>query len=131
MNKETRGEILLDAIYDEVDQRLNPNQEECWYCGGEGYTYDCIDGCCIDAESGCEDCAEPCIECRIYKRDRARAIREEVIKSDDVDIARAWLKSVGRWRDNITNEQIRTQLAAERGKLLTAATPAPDSEEGT
>ena len=131
MSKETRGEILLDAIYDEIDQALNPDQEDCWYCNGEGYTYDCIDGCCIDAESGCEDCARPCMECMIYKRKRNRAIREEVIKSDDVDIARAWLKSIGRWRDDITDEQIRTQLAAEREKLLTAAIPAPDSEEGT
>ncbi len=31
-----RGTILLDAIYDDVDQRLNPDNEECWHCGGEG-----------------------------------------------------------------------------------------------
>ena len=28
-----RGTILLDAIYDDVDQRLNPDNEECWHCG--------------------------------------------------------------------------------------------------
>ncbi len=89
-----RGEVLLGLIYDEVDQRLNPNNDECWYCGGEGATYDCIDGCCIDAESGCPDCYRPCIECRINKAMRAKAVREEVIKANDPEIAVAWLKDV-------------------------------------
>lgn len=37
--------------------------EECGNCGGEGYTYLCIDGCCVDAEEGCEICARRCDWC--------------------------------------------------------------------
>src|SRR6185437_1127601 len=122
MNKETRGEVLLDAIYDEIDQALNPSGEDCPECGGDGYTYHCFEEwACFDPEGGCSECARRCLWCAELNRDRLKAVREEVIKSDDVDIARAWLKSIGRWRDNITDEQIRTQLAAKREKLLTAA----------
>lgn len=106
------GEALLNAIYDEVDHRLNPDGDECWNCGGNGYTYDCIDGCCEDAESGCELCSRPCPECRIYKAARAKAVREEVIKSGDTDIAIAWLKEIGRWRDDITHERVAYELKA-------------------
>ena len=113
----TRGEVLLDLIYDEVDQRLNPDGEECSHCGGEGATYDCIDGCCVDAESGCSDCERPCLECKLYAGRRARAVREEVIKANDVDVAAAWLKSIKRWRDGITEDQIRAELVAAAEKL--------------
>ena len=109
-----RGERLLEAIYDEVDQRLNPNNEECWHCGGEGETYDCIDGCCVDAESGCADCARQCPECRINAGARAKAIRIEVIKSDDIAIAVAWLKEIGRWNDSITLDQVRAAIQEEK-----------------
>lgn len=117
MGEIDRGDVLLDAIYDEVDQRLNPDNEECWHCGGEGETYDCFDGCCIDAELGCPDCARPCLECRLYAGRRAKAIREEVIKSGDLDIAIAWLKSIGRWREGITPDQVRQQLEVAKAKL--------------
>lgn len=112
-----RGERVLEAIYDEVDQRLNPDNEECWHCGGEGETYDCIDGCCVDAESGCADCARPCPECRIHAGARAKAIRIEVVKSDDVAVAVAWLKSQSRWNDTITLDQVRDEMAKARAKL--------------
>lgn len=108
----SHGEILLDMIFDEADQHLNPNGEECWHCGGEGATYDCIDGCCEDAESGCEKCERPCIECKLYAGRRAKFVHEEVIRSNDVRIATAWLKNIGRWHDGITEEQIKEQLAA-------------------
>jgi len=117
LHERTRGEVLLDMIYDEVDQRLNPNQEECWHCGGEGATYDCIDGCCVDAESGCEDCERPCIECKINAAQRAKAVREEVIKANDTEIAVAWLKHIGRWRDGITDEQIKAELTKAASAL--------------
>lgn len=107
-----RGEIVLDLIYDEVDRRLNPDMEECWHCGGEGETYDCIDGCCDDAESGCPDCARSCLECRLYAGRRAKAIREEVITSGSVEVAVAWLKSIGRWRDDIPLERVQSELEA-------------------
>jgi hypothetical protein len=70
-----KGERILDVIYDEVDGRLNPDGEECWYCGGEGETYDCIDGCCLDAERGCPDCARRCLECFLYAGRRHRQAR--------------------------------------------------------
>jgi hypothetical protein len=108
----TRGERILDYIYDDVDRELNPNQEDCWHCGGEGYTFDCFDGCCLDADVGCEECSRECVECKIYAGKRAKAIREEVIKTNDVEVAIAWLKSIGRWRDGITEEQVKTELAA-------------------
>ena len=133
----TRGELLLDAIYDDVDQRLNPSGDECPECGGEGYTYDCFDGCCVDAESGCGDCERRCMECARYKHARLKAIREEVIKSNDVEIAVAWLKSVGRWRNGITNEQVKAELAdaasalarteSERDAIRPGASPEPAS----
>lgn len=28
-----RGELILTAIYDDVNHWLNPNGEECWHCG--------------------------------------------------------------------------------------------------
>lgn len=105
-----RGEILLDMIYDEVNQRLNPDGEECWHCGGEGETWDCIDGCCVDQDIGCPLCRRDCIECKLYAGRRAKAVREEVIKSNDVGIATAWLKSIGRWSDGITEDQIKAEL---------------------
>lgn len=112
-----RGERILEAIYDEVDNRLNPDREECWHCGGEGETHDCIDGCCLDAESGCPDCSRPCPECRINAGIRAKAIRIEVVKSDDVAVAVAWLKEKGRWNDSITLDQVREEIAKARAKL--------------
>lgn len=112
-----RGERILVCIYDEVDNRLNPNHEECWHCGGDGETYDCIDGCCIDAESGCDLCARPCLECKLYAGRRAKAVREEVVKSGDIAVAVAWLKEKGRWNDSITVDQVRAEIEKARAKL--------------
>jgi hypothetical protein len=123
-----RGERILEVIEDEVIQRLNPSGEDCWYCGGEGATYDCIDGCCADPESGCEMCARSCAECRIFERDRLKAVREEVVKSGDIDTAIAWLKSIGRWRDNITRDQVREELEIAVAKLAPPA--AEDQAKG-
>lgn len=41
--------------------------EECGQCGGEGYTYDCIDGCCLHAEEGCDLCESRCDFCNPFK----------------------------------------------------------------
>ena len=49
---EDRAIRILDAMYDEIHFELNPSDEECFACGGEGETYDWIDGFCEDAESG-------------------------------------------------------------------------------
>jgi hypothetical protein len=117
---EARAEALLAAIYEDVDQRLNPGNDECWNCGGEGEICDCIDGLCEDAESGCADCARPCAECRINAGLRAKAVREEVIKFGDLDVAVAWLKSIGRWRDDITLDQVRQEMDEARAALSKA-----------
>ena len=111
---EGRAEALFDFLVEEVDRHLNPNNDECWHCGGDGYVADCFDGLCADAESGCEDCTRRCPECAINAGQRAKAIREEVINTGDVDVAREWLKSVGRWHDGITPEQISEQLSSAR-----------------
>jgi hypothetical protein len=108
-----RADIMLGAIYDDVDRRLNPNGDECWHCGGEGETSDCFEEfACIDPEGGCEDCRRPCPECRIHAGNRAKAVREEVIKLADVDVAIAWLKSIGRWHSGVTREQVEQELSA-------------------
>src|SRR6185437_1779996 len=104
-SRAARGERILDYIFDDVDRTLNPDQEDCWHCGGEGYIVDCFDGCCMDADVGCEQCTSRCPECRIFEAKRKRMIREEVIKSNDVDVAVAWLKYTNRWHDDITEDQ--------------------------
>lgn len=107
-----RAEQLLAFIYDEVIQRLNPNGDDCWNCGGEETVHDCIDGCCEDSEIGCDDCTHECTECAIFKGRVAKAVRMEVIKSNDPDLAIAWLKDIGRWREDIPREQVIAQLSA-------------------
>lgn len=38
---------------------------ECWQCNGEGEVVGtCWDGCCVDAEEGCEICNHTCDVCR-------------------------------------------------------------------
>lgn len=39
--------------------------DECPNCGGAGFVYDCIDGFCEDAESGCDLCERACDWCTI------------------------------------------------------------------
>ena len=112
-----RAKVLFGLLVDDVDRRMNPNDDECWHCGGEGYVADCFDGFCVDAEGGCEECTRRCPECARYSYNRLKAIREEVIKSGDVDIAREWLRSVGRWSDDISTEQITQHLEDARVAL--------------
>lgn len=42
--------------------------EDCGNCGGEGYVFDCIDGCCEDAEVGCDLCTRRCDWCNAPKK---------------------------------------------------------------
>ncbi|HXF55665.1 MAG TPA: hypothetical protein VNK52_16245 [Hyphomicrobiaceae bacterium] len=122
-NNTKRGALLLDAIHDDVHRRLNPDDEDCWNCGGEGYVHDCFDGFCASAEDGCEDCTQPCPECVDYKRQFAKAVREEVIKCGSIDVAIAWLKSIGRWSDDVTPDRVQTELAAALSLLSKAPAP--------
>lgn len=39
------------------------DDDGCPICGGEGFIFDCFDGCCEDADVGCDDCTRPC-ECQ-------------------------------------------------------------------
>lgn len=39
----------------------------CGNCDGEGWTYHCIDGCCENAEDGCDLCARRCDWCNPLK----------------------------------------------------------------
>jgi hypothetical protein len=111
------GERALDMIWDDVRSRLNPDGEECPTCGGDGVVFDCFDGFCLDAEVGCEDCTQVCAECKRFRRRLEAEVWAAVIEADSIPIAKAWLKSVHRWRDDITDEQIKTELAKEKDKL--------------
>lgn len=124
------GAAAYDALVDDINHELNPSNEECWHCGGEGYTYDCIDGCCVDAESGCEDCALRCRECAVREHERLKAIREAVIKTNNVDIAIAWLMSIGRWRAGITREHVQKQLDDANTALAALTAPRPSPSGG-
>jgi hypothetical protein len=109
-----RGEVLLEFIEDEVRQRLNPDNEDCWHCGGEGETFDCIDGCCLDADSGCELCKRDCLECRINEITFKKSVRIEVLRTLDIDIAIAWLKSRDKWSDGLTRHDVLLNLHSGR-----------------
>lgn len=52
--------------YDDYDT------DDCWYCGGDGFVFECFDGFCLDADVGCDDCTRECPECRL----RARSVRQ-------------------------------------------------------
>lgn len=43
------------------------DEDDCPNCGGEGVIYDCLDGFCEDAESGCELCERRCDWCSPVK----------------------------------------------------------------
>lgn len=47
----------------ERGEPIDLDDGDCPYCGGEGYTFDCFDGCCLDADIGCDDCTRPCSMC--------------------------------------------------------------------
>jgi len=34
--------------------------DECPICGGEGFVFECFDGCCADCDIGCDDCTRLC-----------------------------------------------------------------------
>lgn len=39
--------------------------DECPHCGGEGFVFECFDGCCEDCDVGCDLCTKPCSECSV------------------------------------------------------------------
>jgi hypothetical protein len=54
---------IAPVEYDEPDDPW-----DCYQCGGEGFVWSCVDGFCVDAEEGCDDCTRPCPECARRKR---------------------------------------------------------------
>lgn len=41
------------------------DDDQCWQCHGEGFTYDCFEEwACVDPESGCDLCTSRCDVCR-------------------------------------------------------------------
>jgi hypothetical protein len=46
---------------------------ECPICGGEGFTFDCFDDCCADADIGCDDCT---MLCSCQKRQASPELQE-------------------------------------------------------
>lgn len=110
----SKENFLLNAIYDDAHRELNPNDDECWHCGGEGYTYDCIDGCCEDAEAGCEDCARRCIECATFEASVERYVRVQVLRAMDIPLARAWLERKRPSKAGVPDNKILANLHAGR-----------------
>lgn len=65
-----------ESHMDDYDQ-----DDDCANCGGGGYVYDCFDGFCEDAESGCDDCARRCDWCNrpTKKQTEDRAALGEIL----------------------------------------------------
>ena len=47
----------------QAPEELADDDDICWNCGGDGFTWECFDGCCVDSEIGCDDCTQPCEIC--------------------------------------------------------------------
>lgn len=58
-----RAQTMEEAAAENFGLSADDLDEECPICGGEGFTFDCFDGCCADADVGCDDCTRPC-ECQ-------------------------------------------------------------------
>lgn len=98
-----------DRIDDEIDDG------DCWECGGEGVIVSCFEEwACVDPDGGCELCTRPCPECSRRKHDELRAERIAVLRTLDVDVATAWLKKIGRWREGITRDEVLLNIHATR-----------------
>ena len=114
----SREDHILDHIYDEVHHDLNPSDDDCPECGGEGYIADCFDGLCSDAESGCEECMRRCVECARFETAIRKAVRLEVLKLMDVDVAIAFARRTNRWSDKITRTAVLVGLHAARAASI-------------
>lgn len=115
------AEKLLEYIEEEAAEKFRFADDQCWNCDGDGYVYSCFEEyACVDPESGCEECAQRCPECASLKRDRLRYVRETVIQSNDIELAKAWLRSIGRWSDEYTDAQIKSEML-KAGALIAAS----------
>ncbi|MDB6035982.1 MAG: hypothetical protein JWM16_6320 [Verrucomicrobiales bacterium] len=57
--------------------------EDCPNCGGEGVTYSCIDGCCEDADEGCDLCARRCDWCSPWPSPKDDGLRQVLAEALD------------------------------------------------
>lgn len=55
-----KGDLCQQCL---IDSYMDDQDEECGQCDGDGYWYHCIDGCCVNAEEGCDLCARRCDFC--------------------------------------------------------------------
>lgn len=55
------------CIQDLIDDHGAFDDEDCGQCDGSGYWYHCIDGCCLNADEGCDLCARRCDFCNAPK----------------------------------------------------------------
>lgn len=56
------GNLTRENV-DPMQHDPRDDDDGCPICGGEGFTFDCFDGCCEDVEIGCDDCTRSC-ECQ-------------------------------------------------------------------
>lgn len=61
------------CIQELIDDHGAPDDEDCGQCDGSGYWYHCIDGCCLNADEGCDLCARRCDFCNPFKPTPAQA----------------------------------------------------------
>jgi hypothetical protein len=93
--KISKENFLLNAIYDDAHRELNPNDDDCWNCGGEGF----LEGECTCGEDTCcclEPEAPPCPECRLFDAKIERYVRVQVLRAFDIPLAVAWARRKGR-----------------------------------
>jgi hypothetical protein len=114
--KISKENFLLDAIYEDAHRELNPSDEECPECGGEGYIADCFDGLCSNAEWGCEDCMRRCVECARHNGAIERYVRVQVLRAMDIGLARAWAsrKNRGALAAKMSDREVLANLHAGR-----------------
>lgn len=124
----SKPDFLLSAIYEDAHRELNPSDEQCPDCGGEGYIADCFDGFCVDAESGCEDCMKRCGECARFDRSIERYVRVQVLRAMDLDLTRAWARRRGRGADVAEMDDSRVLLELHAGRA--ACKDFTDQERG-
>lgn len=111
----TKSQFLLSAIYEDAHRELNPSDEECPHCGGEGF----IDGECTCGEDCC-CCAEPdpprCTECARFERNVERYVQIQVLRAMDIPLTRAWAfrRGSGVWAHNSSDAIVLRELHAGR-----------------
>lgn len=69
----SHGQSMDEAAADNFGLTADDLDEECSECGGEGFIFDCFDGCCANADIGCDDCTRLC---HCQKRQAPRELQD-------------------------------------------------------